>query len=820
MAVAIDRDLATCFHCGLDVPRGVRLETEVLGATRPMCCVGCLAVAETLVAAGLERWYETREAPTGRPAELVPDVLAEADFLRVQDVDAEFATHARGDALEASLLVEGVSCAVCAWVIERHLEALPGVRDVRMSSLSNRLRIRWAEDGCSLAAIVERLAGIGFVARPDEPDAALDLARRERRGALVRIGIAALATMNVMTYAVALYMSDAPGVGGGAEAMSQSTRDLLRGLCFLVATPVVCVSAMPFFRAAIRDLRVGRPGMDVPVALAIGGAFLASAWAVISGSGSVYFESVCMFTLFLSLGRFVEMDIRHRSAARSRALLDATPDLARRIEDGRERIVSARAVAAGDRLRIREGDVVPVDARVLSGAGGVEEAVLTGEPWPRRVGPGDTVRAGSLADAPLEVEALTSAGDSTLAALVELIDRAQADKPPIARRADRVASWFVLAVLGVSAATAAAWAVIDVDRAFWVTLSVLVATCPCALGLATPAALAAATEGLARRGFVITRAHVLEALARVDRFVFDKTGTLTEGRPRLRHVVALRDETVDEVVEHATVLESGSGHVLARAFDDGSRVVAAVDAAHVAGQGVEGKLGTRRLRLGHPEWVTALAGASETVPSPPDDRRAGTWILLGDESGPLAWFGLDDPVRDGAAASLAALRSEGIAVEMLSGDPSAGAGALAGDLGLERRAGAVRPEQKLEHVRRLVDAGQRVAFVGDGLNDGPVMRAAPLSIAMGGGCDRTRLGADALLWNDDLACLPTAVAWARRAQRVIRQNFVWAIGYNVCVLPLAVSGRLPPWLAALGMSLSSLVVVANSARLRRAGETA
>ncbi len=809
MAAAIETDLVICFHCGLDVPTGVTLETEVLGAARPMCCIGCLAVAETLVASGLERWYESREAPTGKPAELVPRVLEDADFLRVEDVETEFATEALEDAFEARLLVEGVSCAACAWVIERHLEVLPGVREVRMSSLSNRLRIRWSKDACTLATIVEQLARIGFVARPDVPDAALDLARRERRAALIRIGIAALATMNVMTYAVALYMSD-------AQSMSQSTRDLLRGLCFLVSTPVVCVSAAPFFQGAIRDLRLGRPGMDVPVALAIGGAFAASAWAVVSGTGAVYFESVCMFTLFLSAGRFVEMDIRHRSAARSRKLLDATPDLARRVKDGRETVVAIGAVAAGDRIRVHEGDVVPIDGRVLSGSGGVEEAVLTGEPWPRRVEPGSMVRAGSVADSPLELEALSAAKDSTLAALVDLIDRAQADKPPIAQRADRVASWFVLAVLVVSMMTAVVWSMIDPDRAFWVTLSVLVATCPCALGLATPAALAAATEGLARRGFVITRAHALEALTRIDRFVFDKTGTLTEGRPRLRHVVPLCDASVDALVETATALESGSGHVLARAFDDGMRRGTDAQAVHVAGQGVEGKIGSRRVRLGHPEWVASLAGEGAPVPTPPRDRIAGTWILLGDESGARAWFGLDDALRDAAAPALAALRAEGLDLEMLSGDPSAGAESLARSLGLERGVEAARPEQKLERVRRLAASGERVAFVGDGLNDGPVMRAALLGVAMGGGCDRTRLGADALLWNDDLSCLPIAVAWARRTRRVIRQNFAWAIGYNVCVLPLAISGRLPPWLAALGMSLSSLVVVANSARLRRA----
>jgi Cu2+-exporting ATPase len=346
-----------------------------------------------------------------------------------------------------------------------------------------------------------------------------------------------------------------------------------------------------------------------------------------------------------------------------------------------------------------------------------------------------------------------------------------------------------------------------------VTLSVLVATCPCALGLATPAALAASTEGLARRGFVITRAHVLEALARVDRVVFDKTGTLTQGRPRLEQVVALRSLSEGELVDRAARLEAGSNHVLARAFGavPAARGFEAVE--HVTGRGVEGKLEARRHRLGHPEWVMSLSGAP--VPSPPDRVGVTSWVLLADEEGALGWLGLGDPLRAEARPMIQGLQRRGLAVELLSGDPSPGVADLARSLGVERRVEAALPEEKLKRVRALQASGECVAFVGDGLNDGPVAQAADVSIVMGGGCDRTRLSADALLWNDDLACLPEAVDQAARTQRVIRQNFAWAIGYNACVLPLAVSGQLAPWLAAVGMSLSSLVVVVNSARLRR-----
>ncbi len=818
-----------CFHCGLDVPIGCDFTVALLGADRAMCCVGCQAVAEMLRDEGLERWYVEREGPTGIPAQTVPDVLEEATFLRLEAEDRAFETHGAGDRVEATVLVEDMTCPACAWLIEHALASLPAVEEARVNLIARRARVVWREHEGTLDDVVRRLAEIGFRTRPDAPDEAADLRAHERRAALVRLGVAGLATMNVMTYAVALYL-------GAADAMPAGIDRFLRWMCWLVATPVVLVSARPHFEGAWRDLRARRPGMDVPIALAIGGAYLASAIAVVRGQGQVYFESVCMFTFFIGLGRYLEHGVRQRADALAEHLVDAAPDLARRIIDadlGTEEVIPARRLDVGDRILVRSGEVIPVDGVVLSGAGAVEEVVLSGEPWPRDVREADAVRAGSVnADTILEIEVTCAQEDSTLGVLHRLIDRAQSERPEVARRADRLGGVFVVAVLAIAAGTAVAWSTIDPSRVFDVTLAVLVATCPCALGLATPTAIAAASEGLARAGFVLTGGSALENLARLDRVVFDKTGSLTEGRPRIEFVELVRNLSREDALERARALEAGSSHVLAQAFTpqraDAGRSAAIPDRRApspasvrdrdaVAGAGVEGTIGGVRHRLGRADWASEVCDG-RTRPTLPDDE-AHTQVLLADEAGAIAWFGLGDALRPEARASVNALQDLGLEVEILTGDPSPSAAHVAAELGGLPISAGVSAEGKVEHVRSRQRQGECVGFVGDGLNDGPVLRAADVSVAMAGACDLSRLSADALLYRDDLTAMPRAVRWARRTRRIVSQNFAWAIGYNLLVLPLAVTGHLPPWLAAAGMSASSLLVALNATRLRREGST-
>jgi len=787
-----------------------------------MCCVGCLAVAEMLEAQGLSDWYRHREGPTGVQPERVPDVLEKLAWLEADAIGLERSARSSPsdpDVRELTLLVTGLGCAACVWLIERHLERLAGIVSARVDLVSHRLRLAWRPRQVGLEDVIVRLAQIGFGARPDHADAASGIERDENRAALIRLGVSGLGAMNVMTYAVALY-------AGAFEGMEEGSRSLFRWLSLIVTTPVVVIGARPFFVGALRDLRFGRPGMDVPVALAIGGAFVVSGWATFRGEGEVYFDSACMFTFFLGLGRYLEMRARHHSASLSRRLIEAVPGLARRVEAGQERLVSAAELAVGDHLIVRPGEALPADARVLEGRSDVEEALLTGEPWPRAIGPGDDLIAGSLnTTTAIRVEALRVGSDTTLAAVLAAIDRARSEKPEIARIADRVAVVFVTIVLALAFATAIVWGIQAPERAVWTTLAVLIATCPCALSLATPAALASATHGLAGAGLLVTRGHVLEGLASADRVVLDKTGTLTRGEPGLIEIVPLREgSSRARCLRLARGLEQHSEHPLARAVmnardDEGAPLEPAVSPAEnasFAGLGVEARRNGLRTRIGRPAWVAELAGDCEAPPDVPDRRGMHSWVLLGDEQGAIAWLGFGDEIRKGARDALDALRARGLELEMLSGDPSASAAQLAHELGLEVVCPAATPDQKVERIRRLQRAGQRVIVVGDGVNDAPVLAVAGTSIAMGSGADWTRLGADSILMRDDLTLLPRAIAWSRRTRRVIRQNLAWAAGYNLIALPLALSGQLAPWLAAAGMSASSLVVVSNAMRLHRA----
>lgn len=793
-----------------------------------MCCVGCLAVAEMLEAQGLSDWYRHREAPTGVRPELVPDVLEQLSWLEDEALGLERSAHSSPDdpdVRELTLLVTGLGCAACVWLIERHLERLSGVVAVRVDLVSHRLRLAWRPEQVGLEDVIARLAEIGFTARPDHAEAASRIERDENRAALIRLGVSGLGTMNVMTYAVALY-------AGAFEGMEEGYRSLFRWLSLIVTTPVVVVGARPFFVGALRDLRFGRPGMDVPVALAIGGAFVVSGWATFRGEGEVYFDSACMFTFFLGLGRTLEMRARHHSASLSRRLIEAVPTLARRIEEGRERLVPAAELAVGDRLMVRPGEALPADARVLEGRSDVEEALLTGEPWPRAVGPGDELIAGSLnTTTAILVEASRVGRDTTLATILASIDRAQSEKPEIARLADRVAVVFVTIVLALAFGTAIFWGIQAPERAVWTTLAVLIATCPCALSLATPAALASATYGLAGAGLLVTRGHVLEGLAGAGRIVLDKTGTLTRGEPGLIEIVPLREgDSQGRCLQLARRLEQHSEHPLARAVmsardAEGAALEPAVSPAEnvsFVGLGVEAHRSGLRTRIGRPAWVAELAGDGHgdgkdaATPSVPDRVGMHSWILLGDDEGAIAWLGFGDEIREGVREALDTMRALGLELEMLSGDPSPSAADLAQRLGLQVVCPAATPDQKVERIRQLQRAGERVIVVGDGVNDAPVLAAAGTSIAMGSGADWTRLGADAILMRDDLTLLPRAIAWSRRTRRVIRQNLTWAAGYNLIALPLALSGQLAPWLAAAGMSASSLVVVSNAMRLHRA----
>ncbi|MFN7087581.1 MAG: heavy metal translocating P-type ATPase, partial [Burkholderiales bacterium] len=609
--------------------------------------------------------------------------------------------------------------------------------------------------------------------------------------------------------------------------MTADLGQLMRIASLLLTVPVVLWAAAPFYAGAWRGLKALRPGMDVPVSLGILAAFAASVYATLGGAGEVYFDSVAMFVFLLLGARFLEMSARARAAQAQERLVRLAPAFAERLDRfpgaSRHEEVPVAALKPGDHVVVRPGAAIPADGTVVEGASSVDESLLTGEARAVAKRVGDALTGGAVnLDGPLTLRVEKIGEDTVLAGIVRLMDRAQTEKPAIAQSADRVARWFVTVLLVLAAVVAAAWYAIDSSRALWITVAVLVVSCPCALSLATPAALTAATGALHRRGVLVTRGHALETLAEATHFVFDKTGTLTEGRMALVGAIALAEGEAERFLALAARLESRSEHPVGRALVAAAAQAAAAasavdDLRNVPGAGVEGMIDGRRLRIGTLAFVAALHGQA----LPRELRLVSeevSLVALGDERGWLALFALDDPLRDCARALVAELKALGKTVSLLSGDRAARAAHVARELGIDDVRGDATPNGKLDFVRGLQDTGAVVAMVGDGVNDAPVLAQAQVSIALASGTRLAQTSADMVLMSERLEVLLAAVRIARRTLRVIRQNLAWAVVYNAVALPLAVSGHVTPLAAGIGMSLSSLAVVLNALRLLRADD--
>ncbi|MCB1771399.1 MAG: heavy metal translocating P-type ATPase, partial [Candidatus Competibacteraceae bacterium] len=712
----------------------------------------------------------------------------------------------------------------CVWLNERHVNTLPGVLEFRVNYSTHRARVRWDERQIKLSEILAAIAAIGYIAHPFDPGRQEVLQKRERGIALRRLAVAGLFAMQVMMLAVGLYV-------GEYQGMEEWIRQFLRWVCLILTAPVVAYSAQPFFTTAWRDLRRRQLGMDVPVTLAILAAFTASIWHTAQGDGEIYYDSVTMFVFFLLTGRFLEMNTRHRAGQVSEALVRMLPATATRLDSaGREEVVPVAELAVGDRVLVRPGETIPADGRVEEGVSRVDESLLSGEslPLPRQVG--EALIGGSVnVESPLVMRIEKIGAETVLSAIVRLLDRAQGEKPRLALLADRIAGWFIAALLVVAAGVFSVWWWLsDFDTAFRVTLSVLVVTCPCALSLATPTAMVAATGALTRLGVLTTRGHALETLARVTQVIFDKTGTLTYGRPQVVAVESVNGLEPDRCLALAAALERGSEHPVGRALVEAadSVILQATELRNTPGSGVEGWIEDCCYRVGRLEFVQALnPGSTRLHPGNGLEERgkeaeravdaASTWIALGDETGLLAWFQLTDALRPGAAETVAALQNRGLTVELLSGDQPDTVARVAREVAIVSAHGGLSPQNKLNRLRELQGQGAVVAMVGDGVNDAPVLAAAQVSLAMGSGTQLAHATADMILLSERLEHLVRAVDKARRTLFIMRENFAWAIGYNLVALPLAAGGWLTPWMSAIGMSFSSLLVVVNALRLRQ-----
>lgn len=794
----------TCFHCGEPL-RGSTLVARVEQRDEPVCCSGCQAVAELIAGTGLGDFYRYRDGNSARPRD-----VDQADKWRVY-ADQQFAsqfTRTVGGQTSVTLLIEGLRCSACSWLIDQVLRRHKGVVDVSVNAATGRASVTWDDSQLTLAEVMRTIAQLGYVPHPVTDETVARALREERRDSLKRLAVSGFGMMQVMMFAVAVYSAEL-----AHEVMEPAMLSYFRIVSLLVATPVMFYAGAPILLSAWNSLRSRSIGMDVPVSIALLLAYAASVWNTFNGaSGEVYFDSVTMFIFFLTLGRFVQMSVRQHTAGVTDALARQVPSIAHRIGARDVEDVPVTMLRIGDVIQVRRGEVLPADGELIDAQAHLDEAMLTGESLPVRRRSGERLVAGTLnVDGPIRLKVTALGADTALSHIVALMQRAQTYKPALARNADAAAARFLGYVLLGAGLTCAAWLAIDPSRAFAATLAVLVVACPCAFAIAMPAALAAATASLGRAGILLTDPDALESLAKVDRIIFDKTGTLTRGELRVSKCIPLTNSSEAECLRIAALLEHASEHPLARAFAPyraGGRIE---DIETVAGRGVQGRIDGRLFRIGSPDFVTELR-QSQYLPSAPAEL-AGSVIMLGDEQLALAWFELTDSLRPEAAQAVNQLQALHIEPQILSGDGHAAVTAVANQCGINEYFARHTAQQKLAHVLSMQKEGKRVAVIGDGVNDAPVLNAADVSIAMGRGAALAHASAGLILVNDNLAALPEAVLLARRTLRIARQNLLWAAVYNLGSIPLAALGFIPPWLAALGMSISSVAVVLNSTRL-------
>lgn len=791
-----------CRHCGEPVPVGVSLTATIGGVEQPVCCTGCRAAAAWIAELGLSDYYQLRSHKAERP----PPVLVDHSAWQRAELARHVVRELEPGRSEVCLLVDGVRCAGCVWLIERALMQVPGVQVVRVNAVSRRARVDFDPNRAGLSQMLDVLSRAGYRPLPLDAAALDDARRTESRDALKRLLVAGFGMMQAMMFAMALWL-------GAFEEAGAATRDLFRWFAFLVATPVVLYSARPFFAGARRSLAARQLGMDVPVALAIALIYLASVVEMLLGGAEVYFESVSMFVFLLLIGRYLEMRARHRSADSSDALARLAPAFAdRRQADGSLQRVATIELRPGDVVLVAEGGHVPADGILLERGASLDEALLSGESTPQQKRPGDELVAGSVViDGPLELRVTHAGADTFLAQMAALAGRAQTERPRLARAGERATTHFVARVLTLTVVTAIGWMLVDPSRALAATLAVLVVSCPCAFALAVPAAITRALGVLARHGVLVVKPDALETLTEVDVAMFDKTGTLTETALDIRRGISANAIEPDEAMRLALALARESRHPVSQALVEAARRAGiesgpASQIESIPGSGLEGTVEGRRLRLGRVGFAVADAFAG--------DLPEGVTWLTGDGR-VLAGFRLDEHLRPDATATVQALAADGIQTIILSGDAASRVRNVARELGADTWHARQLPADKLARIGEWQARGHRVMAIGDGSNDAPVLAGADVSVALSTGTELAQANADLVLCSGRLMALNQARAIANQTQRILRQNQRWALVYNLAAMPLAAFGFVPPWLAAIGMSTSSLFVVLNALRIGR-----
>lgn len=799
----------TCYHCQDTVPAAATYAATIDGQERQFCCNGCVAAAQLIGALHLENFYAYREqCATGTPPQNKKQTQAQ-NF-------SSASTALEDGKWELRLLIPDIRCVACVWLLEQVLARQPGIIEVSVHFAKRRMRVVFTSPATN-EQIAEIIQQLGYTAMADKPDLARQNLEHQRHSLLMRLGVAGIGMMPVMMFALASYFAGPPTVENPASGMDPVYETLLRWGALVLSTPVVFYSAMPFHRGAWLALRHRSLSMDLPVSIAILAAWSLSVYNTLRFGSTVYFDTACMFAFFLLLGRYIELLSRQRFQDNEDLLLRLLPATVTRVlgqvstidSIEQKECVASDQIREADLLLVQAQEAIPADGIVIDGASSVSDTAFTGEPLPSLRCAGSRVLAGAMNhDCALLIRASSKPQDFLIAQIGRLFEQASAYRPRWSLFADRAATWFIALVLGLSVSAGAYWYSVGSPEFIVIALTVLVVACPCALSLATPVASTVATTALRKQGLLIRNGAFLERLANTSVVVFDKTGTLTEAQLTLNSVQTLGELTDTQSIQIATALERSSTHPIAHAFVADTDLVA--EHVRVMGAGVQGQIAGTHYRLGKPEF--ALPNQPSLTPPSQD----GLWILLATHK-PMAWFQLQDTMRADASRLIETLKRAGFKTAIFTGDDSLAGKRLAESLRVDLLHTGMSPQGKIEAVRELA-LTETVLMIGDGVNDAGAMAAASSSIAIAPRDVLVQQSADATLLTPTLSALPATLNFAKRCRRVIRQNVAWSLLYNFTAIPLALVGMLPPWLAAIGMSLSSVLVVLNASRLRKVGD--
>lgn len=797
-------DDVQCYHCGLPILLPVQFSVTTHDGTEPVCCPGCKAVVETINASGLENYYRYRENVNSDRSNNAakPPQAAEFNYLDQPEFAERYSAPTADGNRRCELLIAGMHCAACVWLLEQRLQHLPGAKRIYIDFDGGRGSIEWNTTQLKLSEICAAIAAIGYRPEPYRRDRDEQLRQQEQNTMLRQLGVAGIGMMQISMLALGLY-------AGAIDGIEPLYRNFLRWVSLLVAVPVMIYSGAPFFIGAWRSVRARKPGMDVPIALALLLAFIASTAATLQRNGDVYFDSISMFIFLLLGARYLEMRARHYRYRVGSDLFSLLPNAAIQLDsDGSQHQIPIEQLKIGTTVLVRSGETIPADGHLLDANAQINESAVSGEYLPVTKQRGDPLIAGTLNGATAITLTVSGVGAQLrIAAIQNLTHQAQQWKPRLAQIIDRIANLFTIGVILLAALTYLTWYWLDSQIAVWVTLSVLVVSCPCALSLATPMAITTATNALRRSGVLVTRAEVWEQIDRITDIVFDKTGTLSEGRVSIAETRVCGTRNAEICRDIAAALEAGSNHPIAKAFETHA-VFPALERTEITGSGVEGTIAGRRYRLGKASFVAQLFASGKLF-----KPAHGHWILLADNCGPLCWFRLQDRLRDDAALTVTALQQRGLRVHLLSGDSSDSAAELGALLRIDNIESGASPERKLDYIAALQNNNCRVMMIGDGINDIPVLAAADISIAMSGASQLAKTNADCILLTPQLNRVIALFESAKKTRAIVRENLWWALLYNAIALPLAAAGLIAPWVAAIGMSLSSLLVTANALRL-------